>query len=117
MCRAGRRACSRRAPASSPRTSRGPRAARNRATPLRLLIDHRMGPISKHWSARLPFYGWLIVAIAFVTMAIGVTGRTAFSLLMPPLIAEFKWDRALVAGAFSFGFLFSAIVSPFVGRV
>ena len=72
----------------------------------------------KHWSARLPFYyGWLIVGIAFVTMAIGVTGRTAFSLLLPPLIDEFKWDRGLAAGAFSFGFLISAILSPFVGRV
>jgi MFS family permease len=72
----------------------------------------------KHWSARLPFYyGWLIVGIAFVTMAIGVTGRTAFSLLLPPLIDEFKWDRGLAAGAFSFGFLVSAIVSPLVGRV
>jgi len=37
-------------------------------------------------------------------MAIGFTGRTAFSLLMPPLIDEFKWDRGLAAGAFSFGF-------------
>ena len=72
----------------------------------------------KHWSARLPFYyGWLIVGIAFVTMAIGVTGRTAFSLHLPPLIDEFKWDRGLAAGAFSFGFLISAILSPFVGRV
>src|SRR5215510_11659314 len=72
----------------------------------------------KHWSALLPFYyGWLIVAIAFVTMAIGVTGRTAFSLLLPPLIDEFKWNRALGAGTFSVGFLFSAVVSPFVGRV
>jgi len=84
---------------------------------LPFLIDHRM-EISKHWSARLPFYyGWLIIGIAFVTMAIGVSGRTAFSLLLPPLIDEFKWDRGLAAGAFSFGFLFSAIVSPFVGRV
>jgi MFS family permease len=73
---------------------------------------------AKHWSARLPFYyGWLIVGIAFVTMAIGVTGRTAFSLLLPPLIDEFKWDRGLAAGAFSFGFLVSAILSPIVGRV
>ena len=72
----------------------------------------------KHWSSRLPFYyGWLIIAIAFVTMAIGVTGRTAFSLLMPPLIDEFQWDRGLAAGAFSFGFLFSAVLSPIVGRV
>jgi MFS family permease len=71
-----------------------------------------------HWSSRLPFYyGWLIAGIAFVTMGIGVTARTAFSLLMPPLIDEFRWDRGLTAGAFSFGFLVSAVLSPFVGRV
>src|SRR5919197_4664294 len=73
---------------------------------------------SRHWSSRLPFYyGWLIIGIAFVTMAIGVTTRTAFSLLMPPLIDEFAWDRGLVAGAFSFGFLVSALLSPLAGRV
>lgn len=70
-----------------------------------------------HWSTRLPFYyGWVIVCIAFVTLGIGVTARTAFSLLMPPLIDEFRWDRGLLAGAFSFGFLVSAILSPMVGR-
>ena len=73
---------------------------------------------SRHWAARLPFYyGWLIVLIAFVTMAIGVTARTTFSLLMPPLIDEFGWDRGLAAGAFSFGFLVSAVLGPVVGRV
>lgn len=73
---------------------------------------------SRHWAACLPFYyGWLIVLIAFVTMAIGVTARTTFSLLMPPLIDEFGWDRGLAAGAFSFGFLVSAVVGPIVGRV
>ena len=67
---------------------------------------------------RLPFYyGWLIVGAAFVTMGIGVSARTAFSLLMPPLIDEFGWDRAVTAGAFSFGFLVSAVLSPIVGRV
>jgi MFS family permease len=76
-----------------------------------------MEPEHRHWAARLPFYyGWLIVSIAFVTMAIGVTARTSFSLLMPPLIDEFGWDRGLAAGAFSFGFLVSAVLSPFVGR-
>jgi MFS family permease len=70
-----------------------------------------------HWSSRLPFYyGWLIVGIAFVTMAIGTTARTAFSLLMPPLMNEFGWDSGLAAGAFSFGFLVSAVFSPIVGR-
>jgi len=70
------------------------------------------------WAARLPFYyGWLIVGIAFVTMAIAVTARTAFSLLLPPLTSEFGWDRGLVAGAFSFGFLVSAVLSPISGRL
>jgi MFS family permease len=77
-----------------------------------------MSEANRHWQARLPFYyGWAIIGIAFVTMAIAVTARTAFSLLVPPLIAEFGWDRGLVAGAFSFGFLVSAILSPIVGRV
>ena len=77
-----------------------------------------MRSISDHWSSRLPFYyGWLIVGIGFVTMGVGVTARTAFSLLMPPLIDEFGWQRGLAAGAFSFGFLVSALLSPIVGRV
>jgi MFS family permease len=73
---------------------------------------------ANHWAARLPFYyGWVIVGVAFVTMAIGVTARTSFSLLLPPLIDEFGWDRGRVAGAFSFGFLVSASLSPIAGRV
>ena len=67
---------------------------------------------------RLPFYyGWLIVAVVFVTMGIGVNARTAFSLLFPPILAEFHWDRAVTAGAFSFGFLVSAVLSPLLGRM
>jgi MFS family permease len=65
---------------------------------------------------RLPFfYGWVLVAVSFVTMAIGVNARTAFSLLLPPILDEFQWDRGVTAGAFSFGFLISAIVTPLVG--
>ena len=67
---------------------------------------------------RLPFfYGWLIVAVIFVTMAIGVNARTAFSLFFPPIIAEFGWERGVTAGAFSFGFVVSGIVSPLIGRL
>jgi MFS family permease len=77
-----------------------------------------MNHTPSHWSSRLPFYyGWLIIGVAFVTMAIAVTARTSFSLLMPPLIDEFRWDRGLAAGAFSFGFLGSALLSPIIGRI
>ncbi len=63
------------------------------------------------------FYGWIIVAVAFVTMAIGVNARTAFSLLFPPILDEFGWERGVTAGAFSFGFLVSAFLGPFLGRL
>ena len=67
---------------------------------------------------RLPFfYGWVVVAVTFVTMAIGVNARTAFSLFFPPIISEFGWERGITAGAFSFGFVVSGIVSPLIGRL
>jgi len=76
-----------------------------------------MSSVPHHWSrTRLPFfYGWVVVAVAFVTMALGVNARTAFSLLFPPILAEFGWERGVTAGAFSFGFLVTAALSPFLG--
>jgi len=67
---------------------------------------------------RLPiYYGWIIVAVVFVTMGVGVNARTAFSLLFPPILGEFGWERGVTAGAFSFGFLVSAALSPSLGRL
>ena len=63
------------------------------------------------------FYGWVMVAVAFVTMGLGVNARTAFSLLFPPIIEEFGWERGVTAGAFSFGFLVSAVLTPMLGRM
>ncbi len=75
-------------------------------------------PVMTRIAARLPFYfGWVIIAVAFVTMAMGVTARTAFSLMFPPIVDEFGWDRGLAAGAFSFGFLVSAGISPVLGKL
>jgi MFS family permease len=62
------------------------------------------------------FYGWVIVAVAFVTMAIGVNARTAFSLLFPPIVDEFGWERGATAAAFSFGFILAAVLSPLLGK-
>ena len=68
--------------------------------------------------SRLPFfYGWVVVAVTFITMGIGVNARTAFSLFFPPILKEFGWERGVTAGAFSFGFVVSAIMSPLIGRL
>ncbi|MBN8982747.1 MAG: MFS transporter [Rhizobiales bacterium] len=67
---------------------------------------------------RLPFYyGWVIVAVTFVSMGIGVNARTSFSLLFSPIIDEFHWERGVTAGAFSFGFFVSALLSPLMGTL
>jgi MFS family permease len=63
------------------------------------------------------FYGWIVVALAFVTMGIGVTVTRAFSLLFPSLLNEFGWAFGLTAGAFSVGTLVSTIAAPFLGRL
>jgi MFS family permease len=63
------------------------------------------------------FYGWVIVAVTFVTMGIGVNARTSFSLFYPHIIDEFGWVHGVTAGAFSFGFLVSAVMSPLLGRL
>ena len=64
-----------------------------------------------------PFHGWIVIAVAFVTMGIGVNARTVFSLLFPPILDEFSWPRGLTAGAFSFGFLVSGILGPVLSRL
>ena len=61
------------------------------------------------------YYGWIIVACAFATLAIGVNARTAFSLLYPEILAEFGWSRGETAGAFAMGFVFAAGMGPLVG--
>jgi MFS family permease len=67
---------------------------------------------------RLPFFhGWIIIAVTFVTMVIGVNARTAFSLFYPLIISEFGWERGVTAGAFSFGFVVSGVVSPLIGHM
>src|SRR4051794_7101320 len=75
------------------------------------------GPVMRN---RLPlpfFYGWLLVAIGFVTMAVGVNARTAFSLLFPPILVEFGWDGGGTAGILSFAFLVFPLVRPSVARL
>jgi hypothetical protein len=34
------------------------------------------------------YYGWIVVAVVFVTMALGPNARTAFALPFPPILSE-----------------------------
>ncbi len=67
-------------------------------------------------SRRAPFYyGWIVVLVGFVTLGMGASTRSLFSLLFPPILAEFGWERGLTASIFSIGFLLASLTFPWVG--
>jgi len=69
-----------------------------------------------NFAHRIPFYyGWVIVAVGFITMGVGLNARTTFSLLFPPILDEFGWSRGTVAAAFSVGFLGYSFLAPILG--
>jgi len=71
-----------------------------------------------NFGSSIPFYyGWIVVAIAFITMGIGVNARTSFSLLFPPILDEFGWSRGTISATFSIGFIVSTMITPFIGAM
>jgi MFS family permease len=54
------------------------------------------------WQTRLPFYyGWIIVASAFIVLGVGYGVYYSFSVFYVALLEEFGWSRAAAAGVFS----------------
>ncbi len=54
------------------------------------------------WRVRLPFfYGWLVVAAAFVALALTYTVWYSFSVFFVALLEQYGWSRAASAGVFS----------------
>lgn len=79
-------------------------------------MDSPPPPKSGTIYTRLPFfYGWVVVAVAFVTMALGVNVRTTFSLLLPEIQNDFGWSSGTISATFSIGFIVSTLVAPFAG--
>ncbi len=64
----------------------------------------------------LPFYyGWLIIAICFLTTLTSAGVRSSPSVLIHPLEQEFGWSRALIASAVSMNLLLFGIAAPISG--
>ncbi len=47
------------------------------------------------------FYGYIVVAVAFVILTVSFSALLCFGVFFKPLLAEFGWTRALTSGAFS----------------
>ena len=43
------------------------------------------------------FYGWVVLAIAFITLVLGYTIRNTFSVFYPTIVEEFGWGRGNTA--------------------
>jgi len=61
------------------------------------------------------FYGWVIVAIAAVTMIPVYGSRHSFSVFFPSILDEFGWSRAGTAGMYSLNILVYGMVAPIAG--
>lgn len=64
------------------------------------------------------YYGWVIVAaLGFTTIIAYGTSQYLIGLLVEPLVREFGWSRAAIAGAYSGTILVAGLVGLGIGRV
>src|SRR4030043_1434011 len=62
-------------------------------------------------------FGWVIVGVCFITLALVFGIWYAFSVFFVALLKEFGWSRSVGAGAFSFFIIVSSLISPFAGSM
>jgi MFS family permease len=62
-------------------------------------------------------YSYFIAAACFGIQAVGIGTYVSYGVLFNPLISEFGWSRASIAGASSMAFLLGGFLSIAVGRL
>ena len=61
------------------------------------------------------YYGWIIVAVALISMVFWFGIRTSFSVFYVALLEDFAWSRAGSAGIQSMALITYTVLSPIVG--
>lgn len=73
---------------------------------------------SAGWQHRLPFfYGYLIVAIAFVLAFANAGQLWAFSVLAVPMENDLGWSRSFLFGMLTLRGITAGAIAPFLGRM
>jgi MFS family permease len=62
-------------------------------------------------------YGWILVGVSFITLALSYGIWYSFSVFFVAFLREFGWSRSLGAGAFSVLSIVAGIVGPFAGHL
>ncbi len=61
------------------------------------------------------YYGWVVLAIGFLTILGSYTCRNTFSVFYPAIVDEFGWGRGNTALIFSINLFVYGVVAPFAG--
>lgn len=65
----------------------------------------------------LLFYGWIIVAISFITLALAYGARYCFSVFYVAILDEFGWPRGTTATILSLNLIIYALIAPLAGTL
>lgn len=63
------------------------------------------------------FYGYIVVAVAFLIMLMMWGAYYSFGIFFEPLLAEFGWSKATTSGAFSLSFFLTGLLGVFAGKL
>lgn len=61
------------------------------------------------------YYGYILVAIAFIIVMLGFGTRFSFGIFFKPVLTEFGWTRAMVSGAFSLSMIAYGLMGIVMG--
>jgi MFS family permease len=74
-------------------------------------------PIVRFFQSRGIFYGWVVVAVTWITVLAGAGLRQIPAVVIKPLEAEFGWDRASISLAVAVSLIAYGLGSPFSGKL
>ena len=77
----------------------------------RLLVNTRSSELE------LSYYGWIIVAMAFLANMVGYGLAYSYGIFFKPMSNEFSWSRSATAGAFGFYGILHTLLAFFAGRL
>ena len=61
------------------------------------------------------YYPWVVIGIAFLTVAVAFGARNAFAVFLVAVIDEFHWSRGLASGALMLGSVMWTVSAPLIG--
>src|SRR5262245_49291803 len=86
-------------------------------TAVRPALVGRIATAGQHLSGQHWHYGWVVVAVAFLGVAVGCGLRAAYGVLLVPLADSLSWRRGVPATAFALTALTGAVCAAPLGAL